>query len=464
MFATGKAGRRFKAPHTFVILFSLIVFAVFLTYVVPAGKFDRVHDDRTGRTLVVADSYHEIDNTPVSLLKIPGILYAGTVDAAGIVVFILMIGGSFEIVNSTGSLGAICRMVALKFKGREKLLIVLFLVIFSIFGTTMGMSAEVMIFVPLGITLAGSMGFDRVTGTAMIAMGAACGFTAGVMNPFNVGIAQSVAELPLFSGWEYRLFILIVLLAISAAYIIRYSNKVKADPSLSVVFDCEEEYEDDSPDLEELTGRHVMVLLTVGISLAVLIWGVGSQGWWFEEMTAIFLVMGVVSGLVIGYSPSRIASIFGVGAKNIAVGALIVGFARGIQVAMNEGNIIDSIVYYISGCIRELPGSVQTVGVFGAQNVINAIITSGSGQAVVTMPVMTPLADLIGMSRQTAVLAFQLGDGFTNSILPTSASLMGFLSVARIPYERWLRFMLPLLGLWLVAGALFMLGAVYIGY
>lgn len=462
---TAKAKKTFKAPHTFVILVALIFLAVAATYIVPAGEFVRYTDEATGRTLVEAGSYAVIESNPVSFFSIPSLIYRAIVKAASTVTFILMIGGSFEIITSTGALTALCKKLSKMFVGKEMMVIPAFLILFSIFGATMGMSSEVMIFVPIGIALALSLGLDKVTGTAMIAMGAASGFTAGLLNPFNVGVAQDIAQVPMFSGIGYRAFILVVLLAIDTVYIIWYAKRVKADPAKSIIYGEPDDGEfvfDDSHG--EMTKRHAAILAVVVVGFAVLIYGLSKLDWYFEEMSALFLTMGVVCGFINHYGPSKIASVFGQGAKGIVVGALIVGVARGVEMALSDAYILDTIINAIASVVDSLPNSLKAVGMFLAQSLINCVITSGTGQAAVTMPLMVPVSDLIGISRQTAVLAFQLGDGFSNSVLPTSSALMGYLVVSKIPYAKWLKFMMPLFLIWTAFGCVFMLGALAIGY
>lgn len=337
--------------------------------------------------------------------------------------------------------------------------------IFSIFGFTMGMSSEVMIFVPIGITLAMLLGLDKVTGTAMIALGAAIGFTAGILNPFNVGVAQDIAELPLFSGMGYRIFILIVLLAATSAYIICYAKKVASNPKNSIIYGIKEDQEYTFDDVSDtMSKRQIGVLVIMVACFGILIYGLSKLGWYFEEMSALFIFMGIICGFVNGYGPSRIAKEFGEGAKGIVVGCLIIGIARTVEVILSDASILDTIVYGIVNIVGVLPNSIKAVGMFLCQSLINCVIVSGTGQAAVTMPLMVPVSDLVGISRQTAVLAFQLGDGFSNSVLPMSSSLMGYLAVSKIPYSKWLKFMLPLFGIWTALGCLFMLGALMIGY
>ena len=459
-----KTKKQWRTPHTFVILACIMILATIATYFVPAGEFER-YQNAAGETLVLAGSYHQVEAHPESFLALPGTVYRGITDAASTVTFILMIGGAFEIITSTGAIAALCHKLSRMFVNRKYLVIPVFLILFSIFGFTMGMSAEVMIFVPFGIALALSLGLDKVTGVAMIAMGAATGFTAGLLNPFNVGIAQGIAELHMFSGIGYRAFILAVLLAVDTVYIVRYAKMVQLHPEKSVIYgEAEEtEYQFNEEDAN-LTNRKLIILLIMAAGFTVLIYGLSVWGWYFEEMSALFLAMGIACGFANGYGPNKIASVFGDGAKNIVVGALIVGMARSINIILEDAAVIDTIVFYISEIVGFMPHALQAMSMFIAQSLVNCLITSGSGQAVVMMPIMVPIADLIGISRQTAVLAFQLGDGFSNSILPTSSALMGYLGVSKIPYTKWLKFMLPLFWIWTLCGCLFMVGAVLIGY
>ena len=447
-----KEKKKWKTPHTFVILVVIIIIAAAATYIVPAGEFARYKDAATGKTLVEAGSYHRIESSPLNLLKIPEAIYTGIVKSASTITFMLIIGGAFQVITSTGALTALCKKLSKTFSKHKYVVIPVFLTLFSIFGFTMGMSSEVMI-------------FDKVTGTAMIALGAAVGFTAGILNPFNVGVAQDIAELPLFSGMAYRIVVLVVLIAATSIYIICYARKVAANPEKSVIYGIkeDEEYTFDNV-TDNLTGRQIGVLVVMALGFGLLIYGLSKKGWYFEEMSGLFIFMGVICGLINGYGPSKIAKEFGEGAKGIVVGCLIIGIARTVEVILSDAHILDTIVYGIVNLVNFLPGSIKAVGMFICQSLINCVIVSGTGQAAVTMPLMVPVSDLVGISRQTAVLAFQLGDGFSNSVLPMSSSLMGYLAVSKIPYSKWLKFMMPLFLIWTALGCIFMLGALVIGY
>ncbi|MBO6175502.1 MAG: YfcC family protein [Lachnospira sp.] len=460
-----KQKKKWKTPHTFVILVAIIIIAAIATYLIPAGEFTRFKDAATGKTLVEAGSYHRIASNPLNPLLIPSAIYTGIVKSASTITFMLIIGGAFEVITSTGALTALCKKLSKTFSKHKYAVIPVFLTLFSIFGFTMGMSSEVMIFVPIGITLALFLGLDKVTGTAMIALGAAVGFTAGILNPFNVGVAQDIAELQLFSGMAYRIVILVILLAATSAYIIIYAKKVAANPEKSVIYGIQEDTEYTFEDVSDsISKSQIAVLVIMAAGFGILIYGLSKKGWYFEEMSGLFIFMGIACGLVSGYGPSRIAKEFGNGAKGIVVGCLIIGIARTVEVILSDAKILDTIVYGIVNIVNVMPGSIKAVGMFICQSLINCVIVSGTGQAAVTMPLMVPVSDLVGISRQTAVLAFQLGDGFSNSVLPMSSSLMGYLAVSKIPYSKWLKFMMPLFLIWTALGCLFMLGALIIGY
>ncbi|MBP1961854.1 YfcC family protein [Paenibacillus aceris] len=469
MDSTAKTSSRqwFKMPHTFVILFILVFVAAALTYTIPSGKFERVKDKVTGKSLLVTGSYHHVDPSPVSLIEIPKAIVHGLVASADVVFFIFIIGGAFQIISSTGTIEAVTSRVAKKFANKGRWVIPIFITLFSVGGFTMGMSTEVMVFVPIGIAVARALGFDALTGTAMISLGASCGFTAGILNPFNVGLAQAIAQVPMFSGAWLRVILLICLITVTSLYLIRYAGKVRKDPAKGHVYELEQSVSGEKVDFSKLPImqlKHYLTIAAVIIGFGLEIWGVSKNGWWMEELGALFLTMGIVSGFCAGYGPSRIASEFVKGTSSITYGAFIIGIARGIMVVLEQGNVIDSIVNGLSILVGDLPSSVQVLGMYAFQNIMNVFITSGTGMAVTTMPIMTPLSDLLGVTRQTSVLAFQLGDGITNMILPTSSALMGSLAVSGITYQKWVKFFWPLMCMWLIIGAIFIIVANVIKY
>lgn len=459
--------KRVKMPHTFVIILTMVLFAAVLTYILPAGEFDRVEDASSGNTVVVQDSYHHVEQNPISLFNLPLAVVQGLVSASDTVFFIFIVGGVFQIINSTGTIEAIAGRVGKTFMNRGLVIIPIFLTLFSFGGFTIGMSAEVMAFVPIGIAIARALGYDALTGTAMVMLGAAAGFTAGLLNPFNVGIAQSIAEIPMFSGMWLRAIILVVLLIATSYYIIRYAKKVKKNPSSSIVAQLEAEESHNNVDISSLSSMKISHYLTIMVILAgfgLLIWGVSEKGWWMQELAAFFLALGVIVGFLSKYGPSKIASEFVAGAKDITFGAFIVGLAKGIVIVLEDGHVIDSVVNGLAIMVDHMPSYIQVLGMYFFQTIMNVFITSGTGLAATTMPIMVPLADLIDVTRQTAVLAYQLGDGLSNCILPTSAMLMGSLAVSKIKYQEWVKFFWPLLLVWLIIGGIFVIVADVIHY
>jgi uncharacterized ion transporter superfamily protein YfcC len=458
--------RKFKVPHTYVILFSIVILATIMTYVLPAGVYDRYRDEQTGRTLVDADSFHHVERTPVSLFKMVESVPAGMKETATIIFFIFICGGAFSIIQKTGAIDGAIGKAVLGLKGREKIMIPITMLLFSIGGATYGMAEEVIVFVPIGVALARAVGYDDIVGVAMMSTGAAIGFSGGALNPFTVGVAQSIAELPLFSGLWFRLIGHAILFIVACWYVMRYAAKVKEDPTQSIVYDLMEEDPERHAITPEIpfTGTHKLVMLVVVLCFAYMIYGVMQQGFYIMELSAVFLGMGILAGLVGRLAPSKIASAFVEGAKTIVFGALVVGIARAILVVMTQGQIIDTIIHALATWVSFLPGALTAVGMFLVQVVINFFIPSGSGQAATTMPIMSPLADLVGITRQTAVLAYQYGDGFTNQIIPTSAALMGVLGMAKLPYERWFKFIWKLMVFWILTGAIMVFIAALINF
>lgn len=437
------------------------------TYIIPAGVYERVVDPNTGRKVVDPQTFQYVEPTPVKLFDVFMAVPNGMNAASGIVFFIFIVGGAFGMIQGTGAVEAGISRAVMALKGKENFLIPVTMILFSIGGATFGMSEENIAFVPMGVALARALGFDAITGTAMITIGSAIGFNAGTMNPFTVGVAQGISQLPLFSGIGLRLVAHAVFYGIALWYIYRYSMKVKEDPKKSYISELEKEEAEKTAGLEEMpdfTTKHKLALLCVLIGLVLVVYGVFKLDWYITEIAGLFFAMGIVSGLIGGSTPDKLAVDFIQGAREIVFGALVVGFSRAILVVMEDGQIIDTVIYGLANAIYFLPKAISVLGMYVVQIIINFFIPSGSGQASTTMPIMAPLADLLGITRQTAVMAFQFGDGFTNSIIPTSASLMGVLSIAKIPYERWARWVAPLMLYWIIAGSVFLMIAVAINF
>ncbi len=386
---------------------------------------------------------------------------------AGLIFFVFIVGGSFQIITGTGAIDIGIGKIVKAMNGKEKFLIPILCFTFSLGGAFMGMSNESLIFVPIGIALARKVGFDALVGTAMVTVSMAGGFAAGIMNPFNVGIAQGIAELPLFSGVGYRVLIHIVLLTILSVYLMKYADKIKKDPAKSIVYELEKVEAANVNDIDieaNMQAKHYMVLLTIVVGFVYLIHGVFKYEWGTDEMATVFLAMGVIGGILGGLKPSKIGKEFVSGAKELAFGALVIGLSRGILIVLQNGMILDTIVRSFSNVLSQLPPQLTAIGMYLIHAVLNFLIPSGSGQAAATMPLMIPVADLTGVTRQIAVLAFALSDGITNSINPTASNMNSYLSLSKVTYPQWIKFIGPLIGMWFIAGLIFVVAGNMIGY
>ncbi|NLV88350.1 MAG: putative basic amino acid antiporter YfcC [Tissierellia bacterium] len=465
---TKVTNKTFKIPHTYVLIFCIVIIAALLTYIVPAGEYARVEDPNTGRTVVDPNSFTKVERNPVNPFEVLTAVPRGMIAAAQITFFIFIVAGSFQIITSTGAIEAGIYRVANMLRGKELLLIPIFMFLFSLTGAFLGFAEENIVFIPVAISLARALGYDAIVGMSLVTLGGAVGFNSAMMNPFTVGIAQGIAELPLFSGIGLRFIIWLVLLAVSIYYVMRYAMKIKDKPELSIIAEVElEERKNSTFDIGEdkkLLPSHYLVFLVLAAGLATIVYGVYKFGWYINEIAAVFLGMGIISGFIGKIGPNKMAQEFINGARGIVFGALVVGIARTILIVLQDGLILDSIIYYLASLISGLPKALAAVGMFIIQSLINFVIPSGSGQAATTMPIMVPLADILGISRQTAVLAFHFGDGFSNTFTPTASTLMASLSIAKIAYDKWLKYYAKLFFIWSLIGAIFMIIATVINY
>lgn len=442
-----------RIPHTFTIVFALIVLAAVLTWVVPAGEFTREKVNVNGNEseVVVNGSFHRVDSAPQTW-QIFSALFNGFVDKADIIVFILMVGGAFWILNNSHAIdvGVMAFLRKIRHLGRYKLIrklgvdniiITMVMLLFSLFGAVFGMSEETIAFVVVFIPLAIQMGYDSIVGVCMCYVAAHVGFAGAMLNPFTIGIAQGIAGLPLFSGLEYRIFCWVVLTVVGIAFVLWYAHRVKAKPERSPVYKLDNYWRERAESYEQstLTLRHAIILIVLLLTIVALVVGVLAWGWYITEISALFLAMGIVSGVVDKQSADDISKLFLAGCKDILSAALVVGLASGIIFILRDGHVIDTILYGLTRSLGEF-GEMASLGVmYVFQTLLNVVMPSGSAKAALTMPIMTQFADQIEVSRQTTVLAFQFGDGFTNMLTPTSGVLIGVLGIARIPYGVWLK-------------------------
>ena len=458
--------KKFVFPNTYVIIILMMIVAVLLTWIIPSGEFERVKDEVSKQSIIIPGTFKYIENNPISLFKIPVYIMKGLAKASDIVFLVIIVGGAFNIIIETGMFQSFAGRLTKVFSNKEVLIIPAFSTIFALACTTMGVNTFIG-FAPIAVIIARSIGYDAIVGVSMVALGGAIGFSTGTFNPFTTGVAQSIAGLPIFSGVGYRFICLVVFLIVTNIYIIWYAKKVKANPEASVVYEMEQEnkkVEVSEKQHDKIEGRHYLVLLIVIACFVLLVYGSQNWKWKLQENAAMFIWMGVLSGFAYGFGPSKIAEEFTKGAKKLVYGALMIGMANGISLILTDGKILDTTVQYLGGLLVTLPSYLQAAGMFLMQLLINGLITSGSGQAAATMPIMLPVADIIGITKQTTVLAFNFGDGLSNYILPTSSALMGFIAMVGISYSNWMKFMWKLFLIWIVVGAILVIVANSINY
>lgn len=529
-----------KVPHTYVIVFFIILLAAVLTWIIPPGKYIE-QSVETAQGTTTSLKFYYLNQLPDNLQQdfksspqtwqVFSALFKGFVKQSNIIIFILMIGGAFWIMNQSKAIDVgiydflkFTRRIEhnrlIKRIGVDNIIISLVMLLFSVFGAVFGMSEETIAFAIIIVPLAISMGYDSIVGVCMVYVGAHLGFAGAILNPFTIGIAQGLADIPLFSGIEYRMVSWLAINAVGIFFVLRYANKIKRKPMLSAVYE-EDAYwrakeQDESREVVYYTPRmawivyalialalgvfsfyfpestlhignsnitfsvmpvsavlfvilgfltlkksvHYFILLLLTYTIFYLIVGVMGYGWYVMEIATLFLALGIASGLAINKSADELARLFLEGVNDIMSAAVIVGLAGGIIVILEDGGIIDSILYGLSQAMVNF-GNIASVGVmYLIQTIINIVIPSGSAKAAITMPIMAPFSDLIGISRQATVMAFQFGDGFTNMITPTSGILIGVLGVARIPYHKWVKWVWPMILALIVLGFLLLIPTV----
>lgn len=439
--------KKFQVPHTFVIIFCIIILVAIATWFVPAGEFNRTKNDK-GRTIVVADSFHNVDANPQGAGSVLLSPIKGMIDAVEIIAFILIVGGTFAIIFRSGAINALIARMAKALVGKEIAVIPIMMFLFSLGGAVFGMSEETIPFIMIFVPFALALGYDSIVGMAIPFVGAGLGFAGAMLNPFTVGIAQGISELPPFSGAGFRTICWIIITIIGIAFVMLYARKIKKNPKASPVYELDLEKRKDLPDFDtskmKFKTSHILVIVFFGLGMVLLAIGVLAWGWYIEEICALFIGVGIICGILSRIGANKIAEYFIEGAKDLCGAAIVVGLARGILVVARDGKIIDTILNYLSDLASGVPSVVSSWIMYFVQIMINFFIPSGSGQAALTMPIMAPLGDLVGMTRQVAVLAYQFGDGFTNLIIPTSSVLLGCLFMAKIPWQKWARWILPL--------------------
>ena len=526
-----------KIPHTFTIVFSIVIICAVAKWLVPGGEFARntVEIDRISRSVVVGDSFEYTKNVPQTWQVFLS-FFKGFSRTAHIISFIFMLGGAFWILNATNAINVgisnflrstekLQKNRFFKKIGVNNLVITLIMIVFSLFGAIFGMSEETIAFIIIFVPLAISMGYDSVTGVLMCYVAAHVGFGGAMFNPFTIGIAQGLAGLPIFSGLEYRTLCWIILTAMTIIFTLWYANRVKKNPKKSFMYEIDNYWREKASEVQNIQKTqkssyatyvvcgiislvliycsfaftystitignstlnlvlfpviaaifipfgfysayksvHSYILSLLLLTVIVLIVGVLGYHWYVGEIAGLFFAMGVASGFAYHHTFDKIVRLFLEGCKDIMNAALVVAIGGGIIIILEDGKIIDTILYGVSQTMSNA-GEVGSVGaMYFIQTVLNLLIPSSSAKAVLTIPMMAEFSDIIGVSRQLTVLAYQLGDGFTNMITPTSGVLIGCLGIARVPYSKWLKFFFPFLCILVIIGFLLLLPPVFVHF
>jgi uncharacterized ion transporter superfamily protein YfcC len=444
---------RIRFPHPLVLLSGAVLLAAAASWVLPAGNYDREVDEATGRTVVVSGTFHSVEPAPVGPFEALVAMPRGMIHAAEIIFLVFLIGGAFTVVDQSGVLRRGVAWLVMRLGDRTILVIPIIAVLFATGGALENMQEEIIALLPVLLVLTNRLGYRPMVAVAMSLGAAVVGSAFSPINPFQVGIAQKLAELPLLSGGGFRMVVLALALTLWISMTMRLARATEVKPG---------ESKEESAD-EALTGRDGLILGLVAATFGIMVWGILSLGWGFNHMSGLFFGMGIVAGAVAGLGVSGTADAFAKGFRDMALAALLIGFARAIFVVLEDGRIVDTLVHAMVTPLEGLPTLASALGMVGAQIAIHFPVPSLSGQAVLTMPVLVPLSDLLGLSRQVTVLAFQYGAGISDLIIPTSGSLMAILALAKVPYEDWIRWALPVWGLLILLGSLAIAVAIAVG-
>lgn len=461
--------KKFNIPHVFIILFAIIVLCTILTWIIPAGSYDYAVNEQ-GRNVAVAGTFHRVeDSSPVGPFRMFELVYEGMVDAADIAFLVFITYASVCFIIKSGAFDGAVAVLLKVFKGKSSLITIpIFMALIGAGSSTIGMFEEWLPFIPVFAAVYVGMGYDALVGLAVIAFGAGIGYAGAVMNPFTVGVAQGIAEVTYMSGVGFRLICHIVMLAIASFMVIRYASKIKDDPTKSYLYGTSIEgamTSENAADVENLKfgWQQKLVLLDLVLAIAVVVLGVIYKSWYFSQICAVFLIMAVIAAIIMHWSISEIGKVFAEGFKDATTAAIMIGIARGVKLVLVEGGIIDTVVYGLTAPLTHLPAWLSAIAMLIMQTILNFFIPSGSGQAAVSMPIMAPMADLLGLNRDVAVLAYQFGDGLSNIMWPTAFAAV-VSGLAGVSLDKWWKLAFKIFGVLVVAQALLLVVAVMTGF
>lgn len=453
---------KFTIPHIYVILFTFIILASITTYIIPAGVYDRVPGPE-GHTTIDPDSYQSVEQSPIGLIDFMTAVPRGMIEAGEIIFFTFIIGGLFAVIKKTGLIEIGVDKLTRRFSNNSDMIIPILFILFGIICSLIGTQELSLVYVPVMLPLMIALKYDSIVAAGVALLATTAGFTTGFLNPVNTGLGQKISGVPVFSGIELRLVAFVVFILIGMIYLMHYARKVKRNPKASLVYeddsDKREQYQKnfDTGEPLQANSRQKIASIFLFAFFCLLIYGVLTQGWFLIEMAGLFILMGIVVGRISGLNFTEICEGFNDGFREVLIGAFIIGVARAVAVVMEDGMVMDTIVNSLGTVVGELPAVLGAIGMFIVQMLFNFLVPSGSGQALVTMPIMAPLSDLIGVTRQTAVLAYQFGDGIGNLLYPTSGYLMATIALAGVSWQKWVRFYLPLFFMWIGASTVILI-------
>ena len=454
--------------HPMLLMLIVLFLCAILSYIIPAGTYARVSDADINQELIDPNDFTYIERTPTSLLELLEALTLGLQNAAYVIFFLLIIGGMFAILNGTGALNVGLANILRAIRGKELLMIPIFMIFFGCGSAFCGNFEEFLVFVPLILACCITVGYDSLTAVGIIFMAATAGYGGGLTNAFTIGNAQEIAGLPIFSGMELRIPLFICLELASIIYVCLYARMIKKTPTLSGAFDYDRTYNLDKKlnleNIPKFTVRQAFVILVFLLGIAYAVWGIIRKGYYVDELSGIFLAVGILGGVIGGLKPQKICECFEKGCHDMLLPGIMIGLANASIILLQNANVMDTILHGLADILDHFPPTLLPCGMFILHDIFNVIVPSGSAQASITMPLMVPLADATGITRQTAVLAYQLGDAFTNVLAPTGGEILAALAICKVPFSKWVKFLLPLFAIWWGIALVFLVYATQTGY
>ena len=462
-----KKKKELKALNPMLFLVAIMLIVTVASYIVPVGSYDHVMVD--GQEIVDPESYHSVERSPITPFNLLVSVTLGMQRGSAIIFFLLIIGAMFAILDGTGAINAGMTNIVRAMKGKEFLMIPVCMIVFGMGSAFCANFEEFLAFVPLVLACCLTMGFDSLTAVGIIFCAAAAGYGGAITNAFTTGIAQSIAGLPMFSGMGLRIAVFVVLLTVSIIYVTWHALRVKKNPQLSSTYEMDlvtaKNVALNVDNSVPLTTRQKIVLVIFVGGIAFTVYGIIVKGYYIDELAGIFLAIGIIGGLVGGLRPGEICEHFEKGCVNMLFPCLMVGLANSVIILLEQSNMMDSIIHLLASALNGLSPMLTAFGMFITTDLFNVLIPSGSGKAAIVMPIMVPLADMMDITRQTSVLAFQLGDAFTNVMAPTGGEILAALAMCGgVSFKKWMKYLLPLFIAWWIVAFIFLAIAVQTGY